>query len=63
MGDVTEPRADRSLADLPTGGTVAPVPDGPVLVVTAHPDDVDFGMAGTIAAWRSAGVEIGRAHV
>ena len=26
-----------------------------VLVVTAHPDDVDFGAAGTIARWTSAG--------
>jgi LmbE family N-acetylglucosaminyl deacetylase len=29
-----------------------------VLVVTAHPDDVDFGSAGTIAAFTSAGVEV-----
>ncbi len=29
-----------------------------VLVVTAHPDDVDFGAAGTIATWTSAGVEV-----
>ncbi len=29
-----------------------------VLVVTAHPDDVDFGVAGTIAAWRRQGIEI-----
>ena len=28
------------------------------LVVTAHPDDVDFGAAGTIAAWTSAGIEV-----
>lgn len=31
---------------------------GRVLVVTAHPDDVDFGMAGTVATWTSAGVEV-----
>jgi LmbE family N-acetylglucosaminyl deacetylase len=24
----------------------------------AHPDDVDFGAAGTVAAWTSAGVEV-----
>jgi LmbE family N-acetylglucosaminyl deacetylase len=29
-----------------------------VLVVTAHPDDVDFGAAGTVAAWTQAGVEV-----
>ena len=29
-----------------------------VLVVTAHPDDVDFGSAGTIAQWTAAGVQV-----
>ncbi|HVE62310.1 MAG TPA: PIG-L deacetylase family protein [Mycobacteriales bacterium] len=29
-----------------------------VLVITAHPDDVDFGSAGTIAIWTKAGVEV-----
>lgn len=29
-----------------------------VLVVTAHPDDVDFGAAGTIAQWAQEGAEI-----
>ena len=29
-----------------------------MLVVTAHPDDVDFGTAGTVAAFTSAGVEV-----
>lgn len=29
-----------------------------VLVVTAHPDDVDFGAAGTIAQWTSRGIEV-----
>jgi LmbE family N-acetylglucosaminyl deacetylase len=29
-----------------------------VLVVTAHPDDVDFGAAGTIARWTAAGAEV-----
>ncbi|MER7015738.1 PIG-L deacetylase family protein [Saccharopolyspora sp. NPDC000359] len=28
------------------------------LVVTAHPDDVDFGAAGTVASWVAAGAEI-----
>ncbi len=29
-----------------------------VLAVTAHPDDVDFGSAGTIAGWTKNGVEV-----
>jgi LmbE family N-acetylglucosaminyl deacetylase len=29
-----------------------------VLVVTAHPDDVDFGVAGSVATWVKAGVEV-----
>jgi LmbE family N-acetylglucosaminyl deacetylase len=29
-----------------------------VLVVTAHPDDVDFGAAGSVAAWVKAGAEV-----
>jgi LmbE family N-acetylglucosaminyl deacetylase len=29
-----------------------------VLMVAAHPDDVDFGSAGTIATWTDAGVEV-----
>jgi LmbE family N-acetylglucosaminyl deacetylase len=29
-----------------------------VLVVTAHPDDVDFGSAGTVAAFTDAGVQV-----
>ncbi len=28
------------------------------LVITTHPDDVDFGSAGTVAAWTDAGVEV-----
>ena len=28
------------------------------LVVTAHPDDVDFGAAGTIAGWTDAGIAV-----
>jgi len=27
-------------------------------VVTAHPDDVDFGAAGTVAAFTAAGLEV-----
>ena len=29
-----------------------------VLVVVAHPDDVDFGAAGTVATWTEAGLEV-----
>jgi LmbE family N-acetylglucosaminyl deacetylase len=29
-----------------------------VLVVTAHPDDVDFGAAGTVAIWTDEGIEV-----
>jgi LmbE family N-acetylglucosaminyl deacetylase len=29
-----------------------------VLAVEAHPDDVDFGAAGTIAQWTDAGIEV-----
>lgn len=28
------------------------------LVVVAHPDDADFGAAGTIASWTAAGIEV-----
>jgi LmbE family N-acetylglucosaminyl deacetylase len=29
-----------------------------VLVVTAHPDDVDFGVAGSVATWTNAGIDV-----
>ena len=29
-----------------------------VLMITAHPDDVDFGAAGTVARWTAAGVDV-----
>ncbi len=28
------------------------------LVITAHPDDVDFGAAGTIATWTDSGIDV-----
>lgn len=37
------------------------VPDEEIeraLVVTAHPDDVDFGAGGTVAAWTKAGIGV-----
>jgi LmbE family N-acetylglucosaminyl deacetylase len=38
-----------------------PLPDDRIeraLVVSAHPDDVDFGAAGTVARWTEAGIEV-----
>ena len=29
-----------------------------ILVIAAHPDDVDFGTAGTVARWTDAGIEV-----
>jgi LmbE family N-acetylglucosaminyl deacetylase len=29
-----------------------------ILVIVAHPDDVDFGAAGTVARWSDAGIEV-----
>jgi LmbE family N-acetylglucosaminyl deacetylase len=29
-----------------------------ILVIAAHPDDVDFGLAGTVATWTDAGIEV-----
>ena len=39
----------------------SPMPDAEVeraLVVAAHPDDVDFAAAGTVATWTAAGIEV-----
>ena len=38
--------------------TPASTPVRRVLCFAAHPDDIDFGAAGTIAAWTDAGVEV-----
>lgn len=35
-----------------------PNPIERILVVTAHPDDVDFGAGGTVATWVEAGIEV-----
>jgi LmbE family N-acetylglucosaminyl deacetylase len=51
-----QPQGPRRPADWAT-----PLPDDEVeraLVVTAHPDDADFGAAGTIAGWVKAGVSV-----
>src|SRR5665213_568262 len=40
---------------------IEPIPDAEIeriLVITAHPDDVDFGSAGTIATFTDAGIEV-----
>lgn len=29
-----------------------------VLVIVAHPDDIEFGVAGSVAKWRAAGAEV-----
>ncbi len=29
-----------------------------VLIVSAHPDDVDFGVAGSVATWTDAGIDV-----
>jgi LmbE family N-acetylglucosaminyl deacetylase len=42
-------------------GAMTPLPDAEIeraLVVAAHPDDVDFGAAGTVAAWSAAGIAV-----
>jgi LmbE family N-acetylglucosaminyl deacetylase len=31
---------------------------GRILVVIAHPDDVDFGAAGSVATWTAAGIDV-----
>jgi LmbE family N-acetylglucosaminyl deacetylase len=40
--------------------TAAPLDETPAraLVVTAHPDDVDFGAAGTVASWITQGTQV-----
>ena len=35
-----------------------PSPVERILVVAAHPDDIDFTSAGSVAAWTSAGIEV-----
>src|SRR3954468_14055233 len=40
------------------GGQVAEQQVERILVVVAHPDDVDFGCAGSVATWTSAGIEV-----
>jgi LmbE family N-acetylglucosaminyl deacetylase len=41
------------MADVPADAAIARI-----LSITAHPDDVDFGAAGTVAQWTDAGLEV-----
>jgi LmbE family N-acetylglucosaminyl deacetylase len=47
---------------LTAGHTIGHVPDDTdvnrILVIAAHPDDVDFGAAGTVATWTDVGIEV-----
>lgn len=55
----TAARGERPLSEAPS--ITAWTPDDGVqrvLFVTAHPDDVDFGTAGTVAAFTKAGLEV-----
>jgi LmbE family N-acetylglucosaminyl deacetylase len=35
-----------------------PAPVERILIITAHPDDVDFGAAGSIATWTDQGIQV-----
>lgn len=48
--------ADSPLPPLTVDDGTEPV--ARILVVTAHPDDVDFGAAGSVAVWTERGVEV-----
>jgi LmbE family N-acetylglucosaminyl deacetylase len=50
MADAAVPAPTLALDD-PTGVEK-------ILVVTAHPDDVDFGVAGSVALWVKAGIDV-----
>jgi LmbE family N-acetylglucosaminyl deacetylase len=43
-----------------TAGPVGPETEGVdrILLIMAHPDDVDFAAAGTVAVWTDAGIEV-----
>jgi LmbE family N-acetylglucosaminyl deacetylase len=50
--------SDRPLAGAYDGHVTDDTAVTRVLAITAHPDDVDFGAAGTIAGWTEAGIEV-----
>ncbi|WP_052207600.1 PIG-L deacetylase family protein [Sinomonas humi] len=43
---------------IPRGGLPGPHDVGKVLAFGAHPDDLDFGVAGTVSAWVAQGIEV-----
>jgi LmbE family N-acetylglucosaminyl deacetylase len=50
-----------STSDTPSASSPEATPEEQperILVVTAHPDDVDFGAAGSVAVWTSSGIEV-----
>src|SRR3954452_4995153 len=52
-------RADPSVGRL-SGMSTTPMPDDwqRALVVAAHPDDIEYGIAAAVAAWTGAGKEV-----
>ncbi len=50
------------MADAPGPAAGKPLDEAPeverILVVTAHPDDVDFGVAGSVATWVKSGTHV-----
>jgi LmbE family N-acetylglucosaminyl deacetylase len=53
--------ASRAVNSEPDGAAGPGLPDSEVsrvLVVAAHPDDVDFAAAGTVAVWTDAGIAV-----
>ena len=55
------PTEDAAAAALRARFAPPPLEDSEVeraLVVVAHPDDLDFGAGGTLAAWTTAGIEV-----
>jgi LmbE family N-acetylglucosaminyl deacetylase len=59
LADITEIAEVTNVAEIVEIPEVAadPVPSR-VLVIVAHPDDVDFGAAGTVAVWSKQGCEV-----
>lgn len=43
---------------MPTPEAAVDAPPARILVITAHPDDVDFGVAGSVATWTDAGSHV-----